>query len=66
MPIGFDTVGCVIFLGILQELKEGQFAEDAGKLKPLVGGAFSSCVARKFLQHGEVGRYCVMLKAKLA
>ena len=71
----------MIFLGILQGLKEGLFAavdaipdfrkiatfEDAlGKPKPLLGRALSSFAALKCLRHGEVGRYFCMLKPKLA
>ena len=73
--LGLSTVGCVIFLGILQGLKEGLFAavdaipdfrktaafEDGlEKLKPLLEGGLSSVAALKCLQHGEVEHYCAM------
>ncbi len=41
--------------------KIAAFEDGLGKPKPLLGGTLSSFAALKCLQHGEVGRYCVVL-----
>jgi hypothetical protein len=78
--LGFRTVGWVIFWEIPYGLKEsqfaplallfylsktGQFEDRAGRLKPLLGEAFSRFAGRKCLQHGEVEHLNAILKGKI-
>ena len=44
----------------------GRFEQEPGRLKPLLGEALSSFAALKCLQHGKVGRYCIVLKPEAA